>query len=158
MKRCWMAVILACAMLVPFSGSYAALGAADDLARAGEQARERGTPVLLAFMQKTCPYCARARRHLEPLQASAWGGKAIMLEVDIDSTQRLRDFDGRWTTARELARRHGVRLVPTVIVFDGYGRPAADPVRGLPTEDFYTFNLERALETAHGKMNPAPAR
>jgi thioredoxin-related protein len=124
-----------------------ALAAAEDLARVAQEARARRVPVLLAFMQRTCPYCARARRHLEPLRASPeWGTKAIMLELDVDSTARLRDFDGDWTTPRDFARRHGVRMVPTVIVFDGHGRPAADAIVGIASDDFYSYYIVQALE------------
>ena len=120
---------------------------ADDLARTAQTARERRIPVLLAFMQQTCPYCARARRQLEPLQASPeWSGKAIMLEVDVDSTAPLRDFDGRTTTPRDFARRHDIRMVPTVIVFDGRGRPAGERIVGIGLEDYYSFYVEQALE------------
>lgn len=147
LKRCWLAWILACAVLAAPARALAALALADDLARVGQEARERRVPVLLAFMQKTCPYCARARRHLEPLQASAeWSGRAIMLELDVDSGARLRDFDGRWTTPREFARRQGIRVVPTVIVFDGHGRAAAEPVLGIASDDFYSYYVEQALK------------
>lgn len=110
-------------------------------------------------MQKTCPYCARARNHLEPLRAGAeWGRNAIMLEIDVDSPARLRDFDGRWTTPRDFSRRLGIRMVPTVMVFDAEGRVAAEPVVGLAIEDFYTAYLERALETAAAKIAAAGGR
>ncbi len=154
LRRCWVLAILACALYASPARALTALPLADDLARLAQEARERRVPVLLAFMQKTCPYCARARRHLEPLQASAeWGPRAIMRELDVDSTAALRDFEGHWTTPRDFARRHGIRMVPTVIVFDDRGRPAADPVVGLMTEDFYGFYVVRALESGHARTN-----
>lgn len=153
-QRCWMALILACVLQAAPGVAHAVLVAAEDLARTAQEARDRRVPVLLAFMQKQCPYCARARRYLDPLAAQGWGGRAILYEIDVDDTRRLRDFDGRWTTPRELARRHGVTVVPTVIVVDAAGRPLADPLRGIAVEDFYAFNLERALETAATKLQP----
>jgi len=109
-------------------------------------------PVLLAFMQKTCPYCAKARRHLEPLQASAeWGGKALMREIDVDGTTEMRDFEGRLTTPRDFARAQGIRMVPTVMVFDDHGHRAGEPIVGLPTEDFYGFYVVRALEAGYAQ-------
>jgi thioredoxin-related protein len=153
MKRCWMTWILACAFWAAPTLALVPLPMADDLAAALHSARVRHVPVLLAFMQKDCPYCARARRHLEPMQASErWRDRAIMLEVDVDSRAKLRDFDGRWTTPHELAQRHGVRVVPTVIVFDDRGEPAADAVKGLLTDDFYAFYLEQALESGEERI------
>lgn len=155
-KRCWMALILACALVAGRAHALPELALADDLARVAQQARERHVPVLLAFMQRDCPYCARARRQLAPLQASdAWRSRAIMLELDVDSTVRMRDFDGQWTTPRDFARRQAVKMVPTVIVFDDSGRQAADAIVGLLTEDFYSFYVERALEAAYAKTHPA---
>jgi len=152
LKRGWLAAILACAViagLAPAAHAAPPLPLAEDLARVAADARERRVPVLLAFMQKTCPYCARARRHLEPLKASAdWGTRAVMLEVDVDSTAPLRDFAGEWTPPRDFSRRHGIRMVPTVVVVDDQGRPAADPVVGIASDDFYTYYVVQALE--HG--------
>ena len=155
LKRGWLDVILACAMLAGLAAlAHAAppLPHADDLARVAAEARKRHVPVLLAFTEETCPYCVRARRHLAPLQASAeWGPRAIMREIDVESTARLRDFQGEWTTPRDFARRYGIRTVPTVIVFDAQGRPAADPVVGITSDDYYTFYVVQALEKATGR-------
>ncbi|HWI14370.1 MAG TPA: thioredoxin fold domain-containing protein [Burkholderiales bacterium] len=150
-----MTAILACVLvagLAPAARAAPPLPFAEDLARVATDARERRVPVLLAFMQKTCPYCARARRHLEPLRASAeWSNRAIMLEIDVDSTAPMRDFAGDWTTPRDFSRRHGVRMVPTLIVFDPLGSPAADPVIGIASDDFYTYYVVQALEKGRAK-------
>lgn len=151
--RGWLAAILACAVLAAPAQAQDALAPADDLARVAREARDRRVPVLIAFMQQACPYCARARRHLEPLQASAeWRGKAIMLELDVDSTARLRDFAGEWTTPRDFARRHRIRMVPTVIVFDERGRPAAEAVVGIASDDYYGYYVEQALKRSSASI------
>ena len=154
LKRLGWVAILACALLAGPARAAAPLAYADDLAALAQEARERRVPILLAFMQRTCPYCARARRHLEPLQASAeWGNNAVMREVDVDSTARMRDFEGNWTTPQEFARRHGIRMVPTVIVFDGLGRPAAAPLVGIASDDFYSYYVAQALEAGKSKVS-----
>lgn len=75
-----------------------------------------------------------------------------MVEVDVDSTEHLRDFEGKLTTPHDFARRHGVRMVPTIIVFDEHGRVAADPVIGIASDDFYTYYVEEALKAAAAKI------
>jgi thioredoxin-related protein len=153
LKRFALLAILACAVLGGPARAAAPLAYAEDFAALAQDARERRVPILLAFMQKTCPYCARARRHLEPLQASAeWGGNAVMREVDVDSTARMRDFEGQWTTAQEFARRQGIRMVPTVIVFDDRGRPAAAPLVGIASDDFYSYYVVQALESGKSRV------
>lgn len=53
---------------------------------------------------------------------------------------------------RAFAQRFNVRHVPTVIVFDAQGEPAAEPVVGLAIADFYGAYLERAIEQGLAKV------
>lgn len=143
-------MILACTLASSAATVYAdPLPLATDLAQAVRTAREQRIPILIAFTLKNCPYCATARRdHLEPMRASEkWRDKAIMLELQIDGPQPLRDFAGGVTTARDFARRFEVRRVPTVIVFNDSGKPTATPLVGLSSGDFYSLYLEQAVES-----------
>lgn len=105
-------------------------------------------------MQRSCPYCAVARRdHLEPLQADPqWRGRVIILEIETDRGTRLRDFSGNATTHRAFARSHGVTRVPTLLVFDGEGKAAAAPISGLLSQDFYRLYIEQAIEAGIERM------
>lgn len=144
-------LILACTLISPAASVAQAepLPLATDLAQAARLAREQRVPVLIAFTLITCPYCATARRdHLEPMHLSEkWRDKVIMLELQLDGAQPLRDFAGNTTTAREFARKFAVTRVPTVIVFDDSGKPAAMPIVGLISADFYSLYLEQAVES-----------
>ncbi len=144
-------LILACTFIASAATGARAepLPLATDLAAAAKMAREQRVPVLIAFTLKTCPYCATARRdHLEPMHVSEqWRNKAIMLELQLDGAQPLRDFSGNATTAREFARKFAVRSVPTVIVFNDSGKPTATPLVGLSSGDFYSLYLEQAVES-----------
>ena len=146
-------MILACAFVAPAVPAEP-LPLVSDLEAAAHTAREKRVPVLIAFTLITCPYCAIARRdHLEPMRVSEkWRDKAIMLELQLDGAQYLRDFNGHATTAREFARRFAVRSVPTVIVFDDNGTPAATPLVGLSSGDFYSLYLEQAVESGLIRM------
>jgi len=130
---------------------------ADDLQATLKLAREQRAPLLLAFMLTTCPYCATARRdYLLPMQASEqWRSRVIMREVVLDSSRPLRDFAGASVTPREFALRYGIRSVPTVIVFDGTGAPATQPLVGLSSSDFYGLYLEQAVEAGLLKIRQA---
>jgi thioredoxin-related protein len=125
-----------------------------DLAAAAKLASERGVPLLVAFTLKRCPYCIRARReYWTPMNESAeWRARTLMVEVMLDGEPALRDFEGAATTMREFGRRFGIRTVPTVIVFDAQGRPAAEPVVGLASADFYGAYLERAIDAGLAKV------
>lgn len=152
-RLCW---ILACALLA--AGPAAArLQQAEDLARLSAESRARGIPVLVAFMQESCPYCAVARRdYLLPLQSDPqWRHRVRIVEVHTDRSIAMRDFAGEPTTHRAFARSLGVRRVPTLIVFDGRGKPVAQPITGLLTEDFYRLYIEQAIEAGIARMRAA---
>jgi thioredoxin-related protein len=147
------ALIVAC-MLLAAAPVHAQLQPADDLARAAAEARTRGAPLLIAFMQQSCPYCAIARRdHLLPLQNDPqWRDRVRILEIETDRSTPLRDFAGNRTNHRAFARSLGVRRVPTLIVFDADGRQAAPPITGLLSEDFYQLYIEQAIEAGLTRM------
>ena len=148
-----MRLILACACAI--SAAYAEpLPLVSDLQAAAKIAQAQNAPVFVAFTLKRCPYCNTARReYWVPMNgADPWRGKVVMVELELDGAPALRDFDGKATTARDFARRFGIRSVPTVIVFDTQGAPAAAPVIGLASGDFYGAYLEQAIETGLAKM------
>jgi thioredoxin-related protein len=146
-------LIVTCALL----GAAPAMGQlqqADDLDQVAAEARAKRIPVLIAFMQQSCPYCAIARKnHLLPIQADPqWGKRVLIREVDVDRNTALRDFAGAPTTHRAFARLHQVQKVPTLIVFDADGKPVGSPLVGLLTEDFYRLYIEQAIENGLTKM------
>lgn len=149
-------VILACAMSAAFTidARADAPPLISDLAATLHLAREQRVPVFVAFTLKRCPYCIRARReYWQPMHENpAWRTKTLMVEIMLDGEPALTDFDGAKTTAREFAKRFGIRSVPTVIVFDHQGKPAGDPVVGLASADFYAAYLERAIEQGLAKV------
>lgn len=125
-----------------------------DLAAAAQLARDKQVPLFVAFTLKQCPYCIRARReYWTPMNQSAeWRAKTLMVEVMLDGAPALRDFNGNATTVREFGKRFNIRSVPTVIVFDTQGTPAAEPVVGLASADFYGAYLERAVDEGLAKV------
>lgn len=148
------ALILACAAGAPAAQSVHKLRVADDLAVAARDAKKRDAVVMLVFTEATCPYCVRAKRdYLVPMQASRdYGRKVVMREVDVRRTDALRDFAGAATTQAAFAKRYSIRVVPTVIVVDYAGKPLAEPLVGLLTEDFYQLYLERAVDAGRLKL------
>jgi thioredoxin-related protein len=149
-------LILACTIYATGAAAES-LPLVSDLEAAAKIAREQRAPLLVAFTLKRCPYCNTARReYWAPLNGSAqWRGKVVMVELMVDGAPDLRDFEGKPITARDFARRHAVRSVPTVIVFDGDGIPAARPLVGLVSADFYGAYLEQAIEAGLAKTRAA---
>lgn len=121
---------------------------ADDLAQAAATAKTRRVPVLIAFMEQSCPYCAVARRdYLIPLHTDPkWQNRVLIREVEVDRSTAMRDFTGAETTHRAYARSLGIKRVPTLIVFDADGQPVAPPITGLLADDFYRLYIEQAID------------
>jgi len=146
--RVWIAAILTCSAATSGAQIITELRFADDLTATARQARQQRTPIMIVFTQAGCRYCHAAKRdYLVPMQNSAeLRGKVIIREVDVDSSASLRDFEGQTTSQSEFSKRYQVKRVPTVIVMDDQGKPAASPIVGLSSADFYALYLQQAIE------------
>lgn len=144
--RVWIAAILTCAAASAGAQAGSGLRLADDLTATARQARQQRVPIMIVFTEAGCRYCITAKRdYLVPMRDSAeWRDKVIMLEVDVDSSVRLRDFEGKSVSHSDFAKRHRVKRVPTVIVADDKGKPVAPPIVGLMT-DFFALYLQHAV-------------
>lgn len=138
--------------------------AARDLQRDGAEAHAKGAAVLVVFVGARCPYCDLALNEvLIPTSRNPeYQRKLVMRRVQTRSGQALRDFDGKRITQGEFAKRHGVSLVPTVMLFDHQGQPLTKPMVGITTVDHYGYELDLAIEEALARIwptkEPAPAR
>jgi thioredoxin-related protein len=146
--------ILACVVIATVPARADPPPVVNDLAAVAAQAYEQRVPVFVAFTLKHCPYCNSARReYWKPMNESTeWRATVRMVEVMLDGEQAFRDFSGNATTVREFARRFNVRSTPTVIVFDASGTPAAEPIVGLASADFYGAYLQQAVERGLARM------
>lgn len=157
--RVGVAVILACAAIPACAQTGKALRPADDLTATARLARQQHAPVMIVFTQADCSYCITAKRdYLLPMENSAeWRVKIIIREVDIDSSASMRDFQGQAVSRSEFSRRYRVTRVPTVIVLDYQGKPAASPIVGLSSGDFYGYYLQQAVESGRSALRkPRP--
>ena len=157
LQRCGLGIlILACTVgAARAQQRFPPLDFADDLAALGTLAVARGTPIMLVFTRPDCPFCMRAKKdHLEPLRVSEnYGAKIIIREIAAgDHLTVLREFEGNLTTHGEFARKHEVRMVPTVMVVDAQGRPLAEPLIGLTSPDFYNLYLEQAIDAGRLRL------
>ena len=158
LRRLLVAAILACAATAFSAQSTGHLPRADDLAMLAEEARARRVPIMIAFVQESCPYCAIAKRDfLVPMHLDAkLQDRVIIREVDLDRHAKLRDFSGKAVSPEALSRHYRVKRVPTVVVVGHRGEQLAPPVVGLLLEDFYGHYLEQAIEVGLNKLRAAP--
>ena len=71
-----------------------------------------------------------------------------MREIDITSSNAIVDLAGMRITEADFARRHNVRAVPVVALFDASLRPIGEPLVGLDLSGFYEGYLASAIDAA----------
>lgn len=136
--------------LTPWLATAAtALPLARDLASEARLAAQRGQPLMVLVSLHGCVYCERVRRsHLLPRLAE---GQAVV-QIDLNSQQAVRDWQGRTSTHDELARQWKVKLAPTLLFFGSGGRELADRMEGAYQPDFYGAYLEDRLSRAQQRL------
>ena len=120
-----------------------------------DRARTHKLPLLIVFSADHCPYCHVVEEEfLEPmLRSGDYTHRVIMRKIDLDSSRRLLDFDGRRVSARQLAKRYRVKVTPTVLLLDAEGRELTERLVGISTPDFYGGYLDAAIDEAYHKLN-----
>lgn len=150
-------ILLAPAMglaLAARSAPAAEIPLATDLRSDGRISRSSKAPLVILFSLPRCPYCEIVRRsYLAPmLRDPGQAGRAIIRQIDIAGEHPVVGFAGERTTHGDIARLHDVRAAPVVAFWDGDGRTAAEPLRGMLLPDFYGAYLEAAIEAARGRL------
>jgi hypothetical protein len=108
-------------------------------------ALKKKQPLLVMVSLEGCPYCRVARQsYLSPLQKNG----AEIVQLDMNSSQPVQEFSGRWTTHGELVRQWQISITPMVLFFGPGGKEVAERLEGASLPDFYGAYLEQRLEKA----------
>ena len=130
---------------------------ASDLQADAAAARKAGVPILVLYSLPGCPYCEAIRRsHLTPLAAEV-PPKAIIRQIDLQSSAALRGFDGKSTTHADFVRARGIKFAPLVSFFGADGQPIGESLVGTMLPDFYGAYLADSLAAATAKVRASPA-
>ena len=152
----WLLTIVAWALSVAFLPAWAAEGVpyARNLKQDGELARKKNGVVLVMFSGAYCGYCEQVlNEFLIPMSRNPdYQAKLVMRRVDNTGYTTVKDFDGSVGDHRKFTSEHGVRMVPTVMLFDMDGRPLAKPLVGITTVDYYGYYLDQAIDEALAKV------
>ncbi len=109
-------------------------------------------PLLVLFSTPGCPFCREVRRNYLAPRVKEQTGKAtpelLLRETDITSASALVDLTGTRITEADFARRHNVRAVPVVSLFDSLLRPIGEPLVGLDRSGFYEAYLASAIDAS----------
>jgi thioredoxin-related protein len=126
--------------------------AVEDLTAVAADARRSGAPILLVFAAEDCEYCQRLESEvLGPMRlAGVEPGRVILRKVMVEDYQQLRDFQGHTLSASSYARRHKVRVTPTIALVNAEGEPLVPNIVGYQSPDFYPAYLEQAIDVSRG--------
>ena len=156
--RGWLAGLVAVLALAAAQGSAAretSLTLATDLTVDLKEATKRGVPLLVLVSLAGCPQCEIVRRgHLTPMSHET-PPRAIIRQVNLQSTAPLRDFDGSQTTQKNFIDRQKINFAPTVVIYGSKGRPIGEPLVGTMLADFYSHYLESSLAEARKSFGQA---
>lgn len=131
---------------------------ARDFQKDAQAAREKNGVIVVMFSGAFCSYCETVlNEFLIPMSGNAdYTSKMVFRKVETSSMLELKDFRGRKVAHRKFAGDNGVRMVPTVMVFDSDGKLLAKPVVGLTTVDYYGHYLDQAINQGLEKVRSLP--
>lgn len=110
-----------------------------------QKANANGDPLLVLVSLDGCPYCKMAREnYLTPLREQG----VLVVQVDMQSSALVRDFDGEASTHDAWIRTRKVKVAPSLFFFGPQGRELAPPLVGAVESDFYGAYLDGRLEQA----------
>lgn len=160
----WLMAIVAWALPAPWAAAFAEEGVpyARNLQHDGELAKQKNGVVLVMFTGEYCGYCERVlNEFLIPMSRNPdYQKKLVMRRVDNTGFTTVKGFDGSVADHRQFSSDQGVKMVPTVMLYDTKGRLLAKPLVGLTTVDYYGYYLDQAIDQALAKVrggwtNPA---
>ena len=140
-----------------------ALPTARNLAADGQSAEQYGLPLIVIVSLAGCPHCDVVRRsHLLPLLRDTAGAprapRAIIRQVEVNGSERVRDFNGKDMSHAEFARQYKASIAPVVFFFNAKGQLLAAPLVGSMIPDFYGAYFDAALNEAGSKLREAQLR
>ncbi len=148
----WLLAIVAWAVAMPSAPVWAEEGVpyARNLQRDAVLADKKNGVVLVMFAGEYCGYCEQVlNEFLIPMSRNPeYQNKLVMRRVDNTGFTTVKDFDGSVEDHRKFTSEHGIRMVPTVVLFDKNGKQLGKPLVGLTTVDYYGYYLDQAIDAA----------
>lgn len=114
------------------------------------QAGEQNMPLVVMVSADHCPFCDRVKENvlLPYLSIGAFDGVALMVELDMDSSRDITDFDGTVTRGKAWAAKRRIYFSPVTLFLDQHGNELASPILGASIDEHYVVMLEKQLNLA----------
>ena len=127
---------------------------ADNFAETSRLLRQQGIPAVVFVSRDACPYCRTLRdKVLKPMFAAGkFEQRAILLELSLDRSVPLTDFESRLVTAKEFGESYGAEITPTLLFLDPEGREIGKRIIGISNLDLYGHYLQKSIDEALQSM------
>ena len=131
-----------------------------DLTADATQSNKKQIPILMFFSMEHCPFCMEVQEdYLKPmLRNSEYDSKVIIRKMRIDSTDTLRDFNGKERDPGEFSDDYNVSMVPTLVLVDAQGNKIVPAIIGIANSHYYSAELDDAIEVSTQKMRALAKR
>ena len=114
------------------------------------EALKKGGPLLVMVSLDGCPICKIVREnYLAPMREQQ--GLSVV-QVDMRSSQAIRDFRGLMLTQDALIRNWRIKVAPTVAFFGRGGVEIAERLVGGYIPEFYGAYLDERLRSARAAL------
>ena len=124
------------------------LTVATDLAADLAQSTKQGIPIVILYSLAGCPQCEVIRRlHLTPL-ANENPPRAIVRQINLQSTAPIRHFDSTMTTQKAMIDQQKIDFAPVVVFYGAGGQRVGAPLVGSMLADFYSVYLDNGIAEA----------
>jgi thioredoxin-related protein len=126
------------------------LPVATNLQADGAKAKAAKKPILLFFNLEGCHFCRFSlRTTIVPLyRDQGWRDTIEFRQITIDDGKSLIDFDGKKISNEEFAKKRKGGFTPTVMMVDGDGRLLTEPIVGIASVDYYSYNVDTMIKAA----------
>lgn len=115
-------------------------------------ALKKKQPLVVMVSLDGCPFCKVAREnYLGPLHEQQ---DLPVVQVDMRSTRKLKNFSGANLTHDEMRRAWNVKVGPTVLFFGRDGQEIVERMVGSYIPDFYGAYLDEHLRLARAALKP----
>ncbi len=117
----------------------------EDLQRSIQSAQSKSMPLVIMVTLEGCPYCKQVRQNYLP----EYLDKGVpILELNLASSDRMRDELGQPTSCRDWAKAKGIRIAPTLLWLGKGGQELVSRLPGMSSRDFYGAYLDERMQQA----------
>lgn len=149
-RRVWLGAALLLGV-VPSAGATAAvLPLAKSLREELAQALKGGNPLVVMVSLDGCPFCKAVReQYLAPMREQE--GLPVV-QVDMQSTAALQDFNGLALTHDHMVRTWRIKIAPSLLFFGADGVEVVPRLVGVGSMDYYGSHLDQRLSQARAAI------